>query len=226
MENLDFIPPVPKGILSTLAFEIVRELTLDDISQLNGGGKLGPRPIKEIRAIHHRIAQLTAKGHSHNFISELTGTSPARQTVLKNDPAFADLVSYYKDQMAETTIEDGQRIQEKLKVAAETALDELSDRLYDDEARKAMPLSELRKIVELGADRTVAPPKASIHMTQAPQQITLNIGAPRFAETNTKTIDHKETLPQNKITDVEEETLVENNSLSENLPEEKSEEET
>ena len=209
-DNESFIGSIlPKrGAFHSLSFSVLREIEPDDLLRIAKGSTLAHRPIQQIRAIHHRIAQLMAQGFSLNEVSVMSGSSLDRINKLKADPTFNDLLTYYQDQIGTIAIEDGQRIQDKLKVAAETALDEINDRLMDEEKRTAIPISELRKITEMGADRTVAPPKASLQLTTPPQQITLNIGAPRFAETNTKiknkVIEH-ELKPENKDENSDEE---------------------
>jgi len=199
-DDFDFSSLLPKrGSFKTLAFSVIRELTPEDILRVGSGSLLAHRPLQQIRAIHHRLAQLISQGFTHAEVAQMAGSSTARIGKLVADPTFQELISYYSDQIAEHQIEDGQRIQEKLKTAAETALDELTDRLEDDEKRAAMPLSELRKIVELGADRTVAPPRQSIQLTQQPTAITLNIGTPRFQPPPAaalKTINHEEPTPK------------------------------
>lgn len=192
-ENISSLLP-KRGAFKCLSFSVIRELEIEDIMRVGTGGALSHRPIQTIRRIHHRLAQLLASGFSTKDVAAMSGSSTQRIDKLLADPTFNELLSYYQDQIGTVAIEDGQRIQEKLKTIAETALDEINERLMDDEKREAIPISELRKITELGADRTVAPPKAAVHLTQTPQQITLNIGAPRFAETNSKkeiTIEHE-----------------------------------
>lgn len=184
-DDFDFSSLLPKrGSFKTLAFSVIRELTPEDITRVGSGSSLAHRPLQQIRAIHHRLAQLLSQGFTRHEVAQMAGSSTQRIDKLIADPTFQELIAYYQDQIAEKQIEDGQRIQEKLKTAAETALDELTERLEDDEKRAAMPTSELRKIVELGADRTVAPPRQSIQLSQPPTAITLNIGQPRFAELN------------------------------------------
>jgi hypothetical protein len=194
-ESFDFSSLLPKrGAFKSLSFELVRELTPDDILRVGTGSLLSHKPLQSIRAIHHRMAQLLAQGYKAMEVAKLCSSSTSRISKLQADPAFQELLSYYNDQMTTAQIEDGERIHEKLKSAAETALDELNHRLEDEELRTAMPVGELRKIVEMGGDRTVSPPKASVQITTNPTQITLNIGAPRFAESNKKpqekTIEH------------------------------------
>ena len=199
--DFDFSSLLPRrGSMKTLAFEVVRQLEPEDILKVGTGNALAHRPLQQIRAIHHRLAQLLAQGFTHLEVAAMAGSSTQRIAKLVADPTFQELISYYQDQIGERQIEDGQRIQEKLKIAAESALDELTERLEDDEKRSAMPTSELRKIVELGADRTVAPPRQSIQLTQQPANITLNIGQPRFAETNAQ-----KQIPEGKIIDLKPE---------------------
>lgn len=172
-------PNLPKrGAVSTLALEYVRDITPDDLVRLASAPKKGPPPIQKFKASHHRQAQLVARGiYTDATVARLCGVTPQRIYQLKTgDPLFKELVAYYQTQIDETNAEASERVQGKLLVAGEAALDEINERLEDETARAEIPVGELRKIVEMVADRTVAPPKATSANVAPPATITLNFG--------------------------------------------------
>ena len=75
-------------------------------------------------------------------------------------------------------IEDSARLRDKLVDAGEMAVDELRDRLEDNERRNRMSTSDVRQIAEFAMDRTVAPPKAAPAQSPIPPNITINFGTP------------------------------------------------
>jgi len=169
-----------RGVAATLGIEFVRELTMQEIDSLADRSPIGPLSapmVQKLTAAHHRQAQLVARGiYSVVAIARMCGVTPQRIYQLKRDQFFIELVEYYQTQVAEATHEATERVQTKLLVAGEVALDELNDRLDDPAQRAEIPVGELRKIVEMAADRTVAPPKTSIPSNIPPSTITLNFG--------------------------------------------------
>ncbi len=69
----------------------------------DGKPSLGTTPtdLKAIRHTHHRLAQLLAGGMKDFQAARLCNYSPGRVTDLRNDPAFAELMAYYKDYVDE-----------------------------------------------------------------------------------------------------------------------------
>lgn len=176
MPGADLIPArgrVPKPVV----FEVVRELEPQDLLRLADGPMVRVPPIQRVTARHHRQAQLIAEGRAHVEIAAIVGTTPQRLTQLMKDPTFLELVAHYHDQVMVTQMEDGQRLRAKLVDVAEVALDEIAERLSDEGKIKSIHISELRKVVELGADRTVAPPKSASGAPVTPAQITFNFGS-------------------------------------------------
>lgn len=165
-----------RGAISTLSVEVERELTEDDLLELSNLPDNSPPPVKTISSRHRRTAMMVAEGKENHFIAHALGYTPARIYQLKQDPSFKELVHYYSDQLHEKSLGDEQRFQEKLRSAGEQALDLLNDRLEDPEIRERISTSELRNIVTISADRTVAPPKAMVNAPIPPQSITLNFG--------------------------------------------------
>ncbi len=79
-----------------LAFTPVRELTEEDLVKLHSAdlGSTSP-PLKKIREAHHNLARLLSDGVSNEEAGRICGFSPSRVSILRNDPALADLISYY-----------------------------------------------------------------------------------------------------------------------------------
>jgi hypothetical protein len=156
--------------------EYRRDLTPEDLARLAEAPKVGVPLIQRLRATHHRQAQLLAQGKSVGEVAAIVGCTPQRLTQLQADPTFAELVTYYHDQTMAAMLQDGARLQDKIVDVGEMAVDELRDRLENEEARKRMPVGEIRKIAEFAMDRTVAPPKAAPNVSAPPANVTINFG--------------------------------------------------
>lgn len=171
------LPPRRGAIAQPVSMELVRELTADDLARLPTGLPLALNPIKWAREVHHRQAQLVAEGRKDIEIAAIVGCTAERIHQLKNDPTFQHLVAYYGDQVSEIEFETHRRVQGKLVDVLELAVDEIQIRLEDDTTRQVLPTSELRKIAEFAADRTIAPPRATQSGSALPPtRIELNFG--------------------------------------------------
>lgn len=159
-----------------LHLEVLRPLTADDLPRLAEAPKTNVPTVQRLRAIHHRQAQLLAQGRSHGEVAAIVGVTTQRLTQLMVDPAFTQLVAYYQDQIMVLALEDGARLRDKIIDVGEMAVDELRDRMEDDQRRKNLPIGEVRKIAEFAMDRTVAPPKTAMPPNTAPAAITFNFG--------------------------------------------------
>ena len=72
----------------------IRELAREDLSLLNE-----TRPVVQLQALrdnHHRIARALAAGLDNQEVARLCGMSLNRISILKQDPAFKDLVAHYR----------------------------------------------------------------------------------------------------------------------------------
>jgi hypothetical protein len=176
-----------RGAMRTLSVEVERELTEEDLLELRNMPKNSPPPVKTISARHKRTAMMVAEGKSDVLIADALGYTPTRISQLRQDPGFQYLVNRYENQIHEESLDDEKRYQEKLRTAGEMALDEINDRLEDPERIKHIGTSELRQIVTVAADRTVAPPKNVTTSPTAPAHITLNFG--RELKPKVKTLD-------------------------------------
>jgi hypothetical protein len=165
-----------RGAISTLSVEVERELTEEDIVQLQNLPDNSPPPVQAISARHRRTALMVAEGKGNHTIADALGYTPARIYQLKQDPSFKELVRYYSDQIHEESLADEKRFQEKLRIMGEQAMNLINDRLDDPDRSDRISTSELRQIATAAADRTVAPPKAMISAPTSPTEITLNFG--------------------------------------------------
>lgn len=86
-----------------------------------------PVPIKQLRATHHMAARLLAEGKRCGDVSLITGYSLARISILKQDPAFRELMHYY----AENVNAQYASVHERLATLGTAMLDELQERLDD-----------------------------------------------------------------------------------------------
>src|ERR1700736_2362220 len=84
-----------------LSMTIERELTPDDfIAAALRPAEKGAGPIlNRIRAAHHQAPRLVAEGRPDVEVAYLTDYTAQRIRDLKVDPAFAELVAYYHDQI-------------------------------------------------------------------------------------------------------------------------------
>lgn len=107
--------------------EIVRGLTEDDLPKLINPDSLGttPIPIQALRASHHQLAQMLAKGMSDVEASLITGYSQSRISILKRDPSFAELLASYKDIREHVFVDT----LERMRILGLSTLDELQERL-------------------------------------------------------------------------------------------------
>lgn len=150
----DTPPPVTKEPL------YIRDLTAGDIASLSKRAAYGSQPgtlIQKLRAPHHTLARLVAEGKSHPECSAITGYGVEYVSMLERDPAFRELVAYYKEQVSAAYI----NVHERLAVLGTTAMEILQERLTDDAQVAKMSVGALREIMNDALDRSVAPSKVN-----------------------------------------------------------------
>jgi len=126
-----------------------RELTLDDLA-LGRETSLGSTTphIARLRDTHHRLAKLMAEGLKGVEIHAITGYSQSRISILRNDPAFQELVEFYRQEVSRAYTDT----HERLAALGEEAVAELHDRLV--ETPDNFKNTELLQIAAFAADRT------------------------------------------------------------------------
>lgn len=127
----------------------VRDLTEEDmvIQRETKLGSVTPA-IKRIKDTHHTLARLIAEGKRGVEISAITGFSQSRISILKNDPAFAELIEFYREQVGGVYL----NVHERISAVAIEATAELHHRLVEEP--EAVKTSELIEIAKFAHDRT------------------------------------------------------------------------
>lgn len=136
----------------------VRDLTEQDTLLLEAAALGVKTPaLKRLRDHHHKVAELQAQGHKHVDISRATGMCQSRISILQHDPAFKELVAFYKSEYLKSAVRDFDRIQ----MVSRSAVAELQERL--DETPEQFEIRDLVKVAEFGADRTGHGPTTNIN---------------------------------------------------------------
>lgn len=136
---------------------VLRELEGSDLVLLGAEkGSVPPVLIKRLSERHHSLAMAVAQGTSdHIQLSAIYSYSQSRISILLSDPAFKELVEFYRGdatKIAQTTAE----------VAAETAFmaaTELRHRV--EEAPEEFSIGQLQEVFKTMADRTGLGPQTS-----------------------------------------------------------------
>lgn len=143
------------GRPATVKMELgpIRELVRDDLKEL-----LEKRPVVQLQSIrdnHHRIARAVASGLPNTTIATLCGISVNRVSILKQDPAFNDLVAHYRGMLTAEWTEQIDTVTEFLGSVRTKSLAMLEDKLCAaEENGEFLPTRELVSMAELGLDRT------------------------------------------------------------------------
>jgi hypothetical protein len=95
------------------------------------------------------LARLLAEGRKSEECSLITGYSTTRIWILKQDPAFKDLVAYYAAQTEAKFLD----VHERLAALGMSTLDELQERLESDP--DGFKNRELMELAEFALDRSV-----------------------------------------------------------------------
>jgi hypothetical protein len=147
-------PPVTKEPL------YIRDLTAEDIQSLSKRAAYGSQQgqlTQKLRAPHHTLARLIAEGKKHPQCALITGYTVEYIVMMERDPAFKELVAYYKDNVVEAYA----NVHERLAELGGLAMDILKERMSDPEQVKKMTPGALREIMNDALDRSVAPSKVN-----------------------------------------------------------------
>lgn len=159
---------LPQGsIRAPLSLSYLRDLTEAD---LLAAERIKPQKqqmtVGKIRASHHSVARMVAIGKPHVEIAATVGYTPSRIYQLLRDPAFQELVSYYRSMTDEVQIDTARRIAGMTNDAMEV----LHERLL--EAPDKIKTEDLTKIVTLGLDRTGFGPKTTSNINLRAMVVT------------------------------------------------------
>ena len=142
-----------------LELEIIRGLTAEDLPLLAAPPAMGTTAptVQALRASHHQLAQLLARGLPAAEASLITGYSLSRISILRGDPTFAELLASYQTNR-ELVFAD---TLERMRVLGLSTLDELQDRLEAAPERWTN-----RELMEM-ADLMLVKPRIATTMGQA-----------------------------------------------------------
>lgn len=143
--------------------EALRELVPEDIAKLGQGDGIDVPSVKRIKDSHHAVARLIADGLREIEIALITGYTPARITQLKRDPAFQELIAFYRANVDLAR----QDLHDRLASLSFDAAQELGRRLEEDPDN--FSLKELMSVIAMTADRTGFGPKTTTN-------INVNVG--------------------------------------------------
>ena len=171
------LPATSGRVAAPITMVIEREITLQDLHRLISAPitVTAPPVIQKLTARHHACARLLAAGKSAIAVAALSNYTPQRIRDLQKDPAFKELVATYQSQFSEAEMGDEIRIREKARNLAEMAIDEMTERLEDDDKRGRIPFVSLVQVAGDQLDRTVLPKKSAQPQINTPTQITFNI---------------------------------------------------
>jgi hypothetical protein len=134
----------PKPVVAA----VVRELESSDLVLLGAERGVKPSAIKRLTERHHALARNIASGMGIGEAAMLQGYTISRVSILQNDPAFKELLGFYR--------EDAQRpyrdLHNRLSGLAMDAAEELSNRL--EEEPEKVSIGQLMELTKMGADRT------------------------------------------------------------------------
>jgi hypothetical protein len=176
-------------------FYVLRSMTVEDLPLLRSPPALLPDQVRvqslgEVRYTHHMLAQLLVQGKSQSECSALTGYSPSYISLIKDDPAFRELLCHYEGIREASFVDTIAR----MRGLGLHTLEELQSRLASEPARwtkrELMELAELCLIKPMAATRgAVAPigggPGVSVSVN------FVSPSEPALPNPSSKVIDHE-----------------------------------
>ena len=159
--------------------EIVRALNAADIAMLETERGIKAPSLQKIRDSHHTLARILAQGARPGEASIITGYSPSRISILQADPAFQELLEFYR---SHEDIPTGS-VTEKMALVRMDALHAVHEGILDGEIRGLDALD----VVKAMSDRTGFGPatKSTVDVT-----VSMAEGIARGRERAAKVIEH------------------------------------
>lgn len=140
--------------MNSAAVLAVRELLMDEHLPKK---EVTPVPVlQRLRHRHHLLARLIAQGTKDADVAAISGYDPSRISVLKQDPAFRELISHYKSQVDEVFIS----VHERLLTLGLSSIDEMTDRI--EQNPESFSTQDLMELIKLSADRIGAGPTKNV----------------------------------------------------------------
>jgi hypothetical protein len=146
-----------------VSLEIVRELTPEDLAELSKPRGSEAPTITRLRESHHALARaLATPGVTQQIAGAMVGYSQSRVSILLQDPAFQQLVAFYRE-IPNQHFEDYVR---KASLVRDDALHVPHERILD--TPEELTPNQLLATIEVTSDRTG-------HGAQTKSQATLTV---------------------------------------------------
>lgn len=139
----------------------VRELTAKDA----GAPAKRSGAVKALRDSHHLLAKHFALGYGTTEAANLSGYSVTRASILRNDPAFAELVEVYRVQITERQLESLDEYYEGLARIRRKTARMIEEKLDGIDDVSEIPFRDLAMIHSDAADRSGYPKRSSVVVT-------------------------------------------------------------
>lgn len=165
----------------------VRELDSCDIALLNEEKGSKAPALKRLSERHHALARCLASNMAEGEAAITCGYAPSRVSILKADPAFQELLAFYRNDVNQKYI-DMHGVLAGLSFDAAMELRErLELDLESEPADKKISVGQLMELTKLGADRTGFGPQSS--------QLNVNVDLAGRLEAARKRVEQRRLAP-------------------------------
>lgn len=145
---LDIIRTTGRAKAPPPTAELLREIEVADLALLGEEKGSRPPPLKRIRDRHHAVARLLAAGKKPGEVAAITGYDLSRISILQNDPAFAELLSFYREDVERAYA----GMHEQLAGMSLDAVILLRE--FMEDTPEKLTVGQMIELTKLGADRT------------------------------------------------------------------------
>lgn len=141
--------------LRPLTATYVRDLDEADVAAL--GTEVGTKApaLKRLSDRHHALARAISSGLPAGEAALITGYDISRVSILQGDPAFQELLAFYRDEKDKAF----RNVQDKLAGLASDVIDEIQTRVEDEPEK--IPMGQLIQLAQFAADRSGNGPQSS-----------------------------------------------------------------
>lgn len=164
---------------TTLTGDFVRPLEVSDLETMRTEGETKAPRIKQLRQRHHALAKALTDGIKDGEAGIICGYTASRVSILKADPTFIELMSFYalKRETSYTELHD------KIAHLGEDVVDEMTTRLEDNP--DDMSMGQLIELGKLALDRSGFGPQSNTN-------VNVNVGlSDKLAAARARALSHR-----------------------------------
>lgn len=147
-----------------LVIDVIGDVEMEDLQVLDLPRESVAPTLKRLSDRHHALARALASGLSERDAAITCGYSSSAVSILKTDPAFKELLEFYRDRAGEAF----ETTSAKLAALTNEALSLLIEKMENDP--ESLTVSQLHDLAKLGADRSGYGPQSS------QTNLNLNVG--------------------------------------------------